>query len=515
MRHAMKLLAPAIFLCGPALGQSASGKAEFEAADVHVSPPGSTESGDFLPNGRIEFRATTLLRLITLAHSVSADRVAGGPSWLDTDRFDVVAKAPTAASQIAMRNMLKTLLADRFGLVIKQEDKPVPVFALVLAKRGVAKESSGTGDPDCKGSVEENVRTLACQHITIAGLAERLPGMAGGYFNLPVVDRTGLTAAYDFRFQFLPRGQLPPGAEGAAMSLFNVIEKQIGVKVEKSTEPMPVLTVEHVNRTPSENPPGTMEKVGSAPTEFEVATLRPSRPDEQPDANVNAGRIDARALTLRDLISFAYDVEDDWVRGGDKWLDTDRYDITAKTVPTASIDTLRVMLQALLAERFKLKVHKESQPVTVYALTVVRSKLKDADPSERSTCRTAAADGARTYTCWNTTMAQFAEKIRQVGGGYLEHPAVDLTGLKGSYDFTLSWTPRGRLMGGRGGGGAAEAGAAAAAPAGPVAPTASERAAGFTLFEAVERQLGLKLSSQKHPMPVVVIDHVDRTPTEN
>jgi uncharacterized protein (TIGR03435 family) len=299
------------------------------------------------------------------------------------------------------------------------------------------------------------------------------------------------------------------------MSLFNVIEKQIGVKVEKSTEPMPVLTVEHVNRTPSENPPGTTEKVGSAPTEFEVATLRPSRPDEQPDANVNAGRIDARALTLRDLISFAYDVEDDWVRGGDKWLDTDRYDITAKTVPTASIDTLRVMLQALLAERFKLKVHKESQPVTVYALTVVRSKLKDADPSERSTCRTAAADGARTYTCWNTTMAQFAEKIRQVGGGYLEHPAVDLTGLKGSYDFTLSWTPRGRLMGGRGGGGAAEAGAAAAAPAGPVAPTASERAAGFTLFEAVERQLGLKLSSQKHPMPVVVIDHVDRTPTEN
>jgi len=88
----------------------------FEAADVHVSPPNASEDAGFLPDGRIEFRSTTLFRLIAVAYSVAADRVAVGPSWLDTDRFDVVAKAPSGASQIALRNMLQNLLAERFHL---------------------------------------------------------------------------------------------------------------------------------------------------------------------------------------------------------------------------------------------------------------------------------------------------------------------------------------------------------------------------------------------------------------
>src|SRR6516225_10513883 len=119
----------------------------FEAADVHVSPPNASEDAGFLPDGRIEFRSTTLLRLIAVAYSVPADRVAGGPSWLDTDRFDVVAKAPSGASQIALRNMLQNLLAERFHLAVKNEDKPVPVYVLRLVKKGVAKPSSATGDP--------------------------------------------------------------------------------------------------------------------------------------------------------------------------------------------------------------------------------------------------------------------------------------------------------------------------------------------------------------------------------
>src|SRR5438046_7296842 len=70
----------------------------FEAADVHVSPPNGSQDGGFLPGGRIEFRSTTLLRLISVAYSVPADQVYGGPSWLDTDRFDVVATAHSGAS---------------------------------------------------------------------------------------------------------------------------------------------------------------------------------------------------------------------------------------------------------------------------------------------------------------------------------------------------------------------------------------------------------------------------------
>jgi uncharacterized protein (TIGR03435 family) len=206
------------------------------------------------------------------------------------------------------------------------------------------------------------------------------------------------------------------------------------------------------------------------------------------------------------MIAFAYNVEEDWVKGGEKWLDTERYDIAAKTAPTASADTLRVMLRSLLEERFRLKVHKEDQPVPVYALTGSKPKIKEADPSSRSTCTRSAADGLVHYTCVNTTMAQLAEKLPNVAGGYLDHPMVDLTGLKGGYDFILSWTPRNRLLGGgRGPAPAAADGGAASA----------DRPVGFTIFEAVDRQLGLKLASQKHPMPVLVIDHIERKPAEN
>jgi len=107
-------------------------------------------------------------------------------------------------------------------------------------------------------------------------------------------------------------------------------------------------------------------------------------------------------------------------------------------------------------------------------------------------------------------MEQFAKRVRDVPGAtpYLEHPVVDLTGLKGAYDFTITWAPRARTLGN-----------GPQVPSnietGPV-PVASDRGAGnLTLYEAVDRQLGLKLATQKHPMQVVVIDHMERTPTAN
>jgi uncharacterized protein (TIGR03435 family) len=84
---------------------------------------------------------------------------------------------------------------------------------------------------------------------------------------------------------------------------------------------------------------------------------------------------------------------------------------------------------------------------------------------------------------------------------------VDLTGLKGSYDFDIVWSPPARVYG-RGGRGDS------GGPAG-AAPTAAAPTGGLTIFEAVDKQLGLKLSVEKHSMPVVVIDHVDRTPADN
>jgi len=504
MRFVIAALCLFVFLSKMGIGQLAPSKPIFEAAEVHVSPAGTTESGAFLPAGRLEFRGSTLLRLISLAYSVPADRVAGGPPWIDTDRFDVIAKAPAAASQATLRIMLQNLLAERFELSVQQQEKPTAVYALVLGKRGPGKESGG-GDSECKITTEENLRVYTCRNVSMSSLAERLLLAAPAYFNRPVVDRTGLKGSYDFSIRWLPRGQLPAGAEGHSLSAYASIEKQLDIKVEEQTVPMPVFAIEKVNREPADNPPGISEKLGPPPTEFEVATIRPSRPDATSNATVNNGRIDAQGLSLKEIISFAYNIEEDWVKGGEKWLETDRYDLVAKSVPTASADTIRVMVQSLIAERFQLKVHRESQPVSVYVLSApAKHKLKEADPDSRSGCKLSVADGGRSFACQNTTMAQFVEKLRPAAAAYLEDRVVDATGLTGAYDFTLTWMPRNLLNG-----------APAAAPEpGAVTPPA-DRPGGLTVFEAVDRHLGLKLARQKHPMPVIVIDTINRKPAAN
>jgi uncharacterized protein (TIGR03435 family) len=449
----------------------------FEVADVHVSPPDATESGGDLPDG-IEFRANTLLQLITFAYGVPADRVAGGPSWLDTDRFDVLAKSSGPRRRPALRAMLQSLLAERFGLTIARGERAVPACVLTVAKPGVLKEATGAAASECNLENDQNIRTLTCRNTTVAELIERLPEAAPAWFTLPIVDRTGLAGAYDFTVRFVPGNQSP------------AFEKQTGIRVEQQNAPVPVLSVERVNRTPIPNPPGTLEKLGPPLTEFDVADIRPSRPDEREDLTIQNGRIDGRAINLLEIIAFAYNVEEEWVRG-DKWIESARFDVRAKSAPTASDDTLRVMTRSLLAERFHFRVHKEQQPVEVYALLRNKPKLKPADPSTRATCKSAPTGTTRTYICQNATLDRLVDRLNDDNGGYLHHKVVNLTGLAGTYDFTLTWTLPFSLPG----------------------PDSGQ--AGFTLFEAVDRQLGLKLSLQKHPMPVLIVDHIDRVPTEN
>lgn len=478
----------AVLLAFTAAALAQTAQPTFDAADVHVSPPGSTESAGYLPNGRAEFRATTLLQLISEAYSIRPDRIIGGPSWLDSDKFDVTAQGPPHANQLALRTMLQPLLAERFSLVVERREKAIPAYVFTVAKPGVIKPHEPNGAPDCKRTPEDG--TLNCRNITIQGFVDRIVSIAPGYFDLPAVDRTNLAGAFDFSFRYVARANV--GSENSSSSLYNALEKATGIHVERGSAPMPVFAIVSVNRTPAPNPPGAVEKLGPPPTEFEVADIRPSRPGQTEDANLDNGRIDARGLVLRDLIAFAYNVEPSWVRG-EKWIETERFDIHAKSALTESDDTFRVMVQNLLADRFHLKVHKEPQPVDVYALTAPKPRLKAADPAARSTCKIGNVDGMRTIACQNTTMAQLADKLRNAGQVYINHQVIDLTGLTGAYDFTASWTPYARFA----------------------RKSSDDNTVVITVFEALDRQLGLKLATQKHPMPVVIIDHIDRTPTEN
>jgi uncharacterized protein (TIGR03435 family) len=107
-------------------------------------------------------------------------------------------------------------------------------------------------------------------------------------------------------------------------------------------------------------------------------------------------------------------------------------------------------------------------------------------------------------SCKNTTMAQLAQRLQQMAGAYIDHPVVDATGLSGGWDFLIGWTPRAVLE------------AAAKPPdADPgAAGAASDPNGGISVFDAVEKELGLKLVKQKKSIPVIVVDHVDEKPVQ-
>jgi uncharacterized protein (TIGR03435 family) len=137
----------------------------------------------------------------------------------------------------------------------------------------------------------------------------------------------------------------------------------------------------------------------------------------------------------------------------------------------------------------------------VYVLSAGKQpKLKPTDGKSRSECNIVFTD-RRNYVCTNTTMAQFAERLPGVAGSYVQPPIVDATGLTGAFDFQFYYTPKNALQNG----GAAAAGSSA---------QASTPVDELTLYEAVDKQLGLKLEERKHPVPVLVIDHANQTPSE-
>jgi uncharacterized protein (TIGR03435 family) len=150
--------------------------------------------------------------------------------------------------------------------------------------------------------------------------------------------------------------------------------------------------------------------------------------------------------------------------------------------------------------------------VSAYSLVPAKPKMKKADPASRTSCKTAnapagAPPGSQVLTCQNITMAQFADRLQNMAPE-LSWPVLDATGIEAGWDFTLTFSRNaGMTMGGGRGG---DAGLAEAAT-----PLASEPTGALTLFEAVEKQLGLKLEMHKRSMPVIVIDHIEQKPTEN
>jgi uncharacterized protein (TIGR03435 family) len=487
-------------------------------------------SGGFLGGGRYELRNATMLELIATAWGVDADDgVFGGPNWLETDRFDVLARVPANSTPESRKIMLQEVLADRFRLVVHSDMKPVQAWVLTSGPHPQLKEGDGSGNAGCQTSNEQSVVrviTLSCRNMTMDAFAETLRSYAPLYLGrFQLLDQTGLKGSWNFKVTFSPQAYMVmaglSGSEG--LSIFDAVDKQLGLKLESRMLPAPVMVVDSVNRQPTDNPPQTLQSLPVLPTEFEVTDVKPSAPGATPAGRglqPVGGRVDLRGFTLQQLILLAWNIRitDSWgftndyvLVGAPKWFQTERFDVVAKapaTDPPGPVDpdSLRLMLRALLADRFKLATHFEDRPVTVYAMVAEQPKLKKADPLSRSECRSIppGSPGANanrvlsvSHTCQNTTMGQLAERLPSIMSSF-EHPVVDATGLKGGWDFVLSWSPAQNLLRAQAVG----------------MPVSSDPNGFLTIFEALEKQLGIKLKLQKHPLPVLVVDHVER-PSEN
>jgi len=496
-------------------------KLAFTVADVHtVAPTANSVLAGAIPQiNSFELRGATMVDLIRIAWDVDAARVVGGPAWLETDRFDVTAQAPSGSTREAMNGMLQALLTERFSLVVHNDTRDLSAFVMTVAKSGAKlKKSDGVGDAACKQPQSDSqsgpVINYACHNMTMPTFAQLLPSLAPAYFRgTTLVDRTKLDGPWDFTVKWTPRGLMAvAGADGIA--LFDFTEKQLGLHIELDKAPLPVVVVDSLDERPTDNLPGISEKLPKRPKEFEAAVIKPSEPGATlARAKIQNGRVNVENFTLKNLLTLLWDLPEDRIAGIPSFAEADRYDIVAKTPAGTSedFDSLRTMAKALLTDRFKIKTHNEDRPIEVLLLVAPKPKLKKAELGNRSSCQNVASTSlilTKSVACQNTTMAQLAAWLGSNAGGFTrQRPVLDATGLGGAWDFTLGFSnPLMVDLGGGGGSGRDLFGTPlpAADPNGTV-----------SLFDALEKQLGLKLETQKRAMPVLVIDQIESKPTDN
>lgn len=269
---------------------------------------------------------------------------------------------------------------------------------------------------------------------------------------------------------------------------------------------------------------------------FEVASVKPSDPASQGrggpqggPGTADPGRVTDSRITLQALIRQAYGVNFDQIQGPG-WISEERYDVRATVPPGATKDDLKVMYQHLLEERFKLAVHHITKDFPVYELTIAKggTKLKentenlepsrmgdpkmplDRDgfpqlPPGKSGMASTPVNGLSRMTAKGMPLSMLLFQVGATLGTftgqntYAPGRIVDKTGLTGNYDFKLEFA------------GGVGIGSALSLPASADASTPS----GPNLIEAMEKQLGLKLTKTTGHLDVLVIDHAEKTPTEN
>ena len=222
----------------------------------------------------------------------------------------------------------------------------------------------------------------------------------------------------------------------------------------------------------------------SASPAFEVASIKENKSGSPNSGNRTAGeRYSGTNVSLVSLLRTAYALQEFQIAGYPAWAETDKFDVEAKMESGANPPDFPLMLQKLLAERFKLVVHREPRQTSIYTLVVAKDgpKLKPGDPSKCGGSSCGFNASPTEIVGENVSMSQFAFRLSRSIGTHV----VDGTSLKGTFDFKVTWLPDDRFSG-RG------------ASANP------------TLFTAIQEQLGLRLQAGRGPVDTLVIDRAEK-----
>jgi uncharacterized protein (TIGR03435 family) len=281
--RARRAVSAAVGLFVPVAGVAFGQEPQFEVADIKQNNAEDTgATGGVIPGGQLSMRNVPLKTLLGFAYYpglqrfrdkfiVAAPGVAAG--WVDSERFDIIAKAPpnTPPKQCFFSNycypdkalaaMLRRFLEQKFKMTTHQEQRPTGVYAPVGAKGGLKfQAAAGSGELTCRRVVggsddpaAKDWRTdeagFVCANMTMANLAEFLPDMAGAYLDRPVVDLTGLKGSYDLKMAWVARALIDQGG----LTVFDALEKRLGLKLEERTLPMPFTVIHHIEKLGDDN----------------------------------------------------------------------------------------------------------------------------------------------------------------------------------------------------------------------------------------------------------------------
>ncbi|HEV2620060.1 MAG TPA: TIGR03435 family protein [Acidobacteriaceae bacterium] len=488
----------------------------FAVATIRVADPrdGRKSFGiRITPSGRLESSAAPLSQLVMMAYggyAPTTTRVDGGPDWERSTLYDIVAKLDDAdmagwdtlsdrERMERMRPMIRRLLVDRFRLQLRMETREVAGYALVQVKGGAKlKEVPPPANRDPEKDKESIAAGKAAAGSTLRG-GDGIVGNALNAANLalfvqvqgrrdgPVVDETGLKGYYDFVLK--PETHDP-------QSLVDAVQDQLGLKLvprKVAVKDYIIVSAQKPSLDGAEGPvvgrvQGALPPSVQRP-EFLVATVKSNASGCCTSSRATADQMMLTNQTLKSLVVMAYGVQPEQVRGPD-WMEKVRFDITARYPPGTKFEDRWPMLRTLLEDRFKVAAHSETKDMEGYSLMVAKTGFK-LKPSEDAgePVTVSGVDGP----VWNLRARRvpMSALTWELGDG-LGQVVVDQTGIKGAYDFQLRCSTD-----------------SASSPGGAMGEAVP------SVFAALEETLGLRLQHGKVQAQMIVVDHVERVPTEN